>query len=429
MTAEPKNIDVETVVPKTGFFARYVRYARDLTDAADIFHVSSALAFYSALVANYAELSFEVQVGSGKMRRSRSPLHCWEMLVSPAGEGRKTTAIKMAKAVAAEAVGGQEIGLATPEATFDAVKHRPDGFFCYEEGSTLFDLFKANYWQHSQDLFLRLYDGNRMVRELTGVREKKKGIISPPPIRIVVPRPRTSLIMGIAPSLLDETKVRHWSGGLISRMCLVYATRERYEDTLLEDPDEAEALAHELVQTRATFEQAKKDNGGRDVPISFTKSAFLRFRDWCREVDVRMRTRPDRVRSLYNRVQEHTKRHAGLYAISCKHYSISMDTIEPAIRYGNVSLASIDYLSGLLSEDRVMRHANLIVEFLKPRLGVPVSAKEISQELQLSYHTLTPAVNSLLSAGKVGIGFENRDGEKWLTLLPNVTRRPPKRTI
>jgi hypothetical protein len=343
------------------------------------------------------------------------PMMIWSLILGPSGD-RKSTAISKAWEVAEPILGEQRAGIgASPEATFDLVTHVPDTFFCYPEGKGFFSLFNARYWEHGQGIFLELYDGKRMKRQLTAIRDKKKNA-SPKPIEIIIERPRTSLVIGIALDHLDRTRNEDWTGGLIGRMMLVYDVRTRYEDIELENPPLRDMMSAELHLIRQQLVQYKQKHG-QDMPIGMKTAAFDMHREWARKLDQAMKRKPPKVRAIYNRLPNHVLRVAGNYAISQFHSSIGVSSMEPAIVYGNRVAESCDVCADQLADDKSVRNSMQILEALEPYNTSPVSMRIVCRALRKSSQTLWPAVRSLVDQGVLAFIKHQIDGEVFLRKL------------
>jgi hypothetical protein len=419
-----------SMVPPKGFFPRYLKYAMELTDAPDAFHIAAALAVHSAICSNFVEVYFPTRIkGSGdidptnlndpNIRVAWSPIHLWTLIVGPSGD-RKGTAVKLALDCGKPIVTDQIVGVSTsPEATFDIVGHHPDAFFVYAEGASLFSMFNASYWQHGQGLFPQLYDGDDMKKQLAGQRTKKNP--HPDPIEINIPRPRVSMLVGVAPSHLDAARSTDWTGGLIGRMVMVYGERDRYEPVAGRQNDA------EMVILRGMLSNLRNNLVNQPVgvlKIGMKSEAGVLYMDWARQVDGAMKTKSPKIRSLYNRLPQHILRVAAHYALSQNYSVIDRDSVEAAINFGNYVSESIDRVGEMLTDDRILRNVVRLREFLDGYPAQFIPLREVMKALGLSAFTLKPAIESLQAAGQIRCAQSAKTGEKWL-LKGSPAQAPP----
>lgn len=407
------------MVPPKGFFPRYLRYATELTDAPDPFHIAAALAVHSAVCANFVEVYFPTKIkgepgvaadpGDANVRVAWSPIHLWTLIVGPSGD-RKGTAIKLALDCGKPLIDDQIVGVSTsPEATFDIVGHHPDAFFVYAEGASLFSMFAASYWQHGQGLFPQLYDGDDMKKQLAGLRTKKNP--HPDPIEINIPRPRVSMLVGVAPSHLDAARSTDWTGGLIGRMILVYGERVKY-DPVAGRQNDAEMLALREILKGLRDTLLRQPVGVSRIGMKAEAGAL--YMHWARQIDTAMKTKSPKVRSLYNRLPQHILRTAAHYALSQQYGVIDLDSVTAAINFGNYVSESIDRVGEMLTDDRILRNIVKLREFLAIYPTEYVSIREVTKALGMSAHTLKPTIESLQASGELRCAQSVKTGEKWL---------------
>lgn len=424
--------DVFAMVPPKGFFPRYLKYAAELTDAPEPFHIAAALAAHSAVCSNFVEVYFPTRIrsdGGGSamptsandpnIRVAWSPIHLWSLIVGPSGD-RKGTAVKLALDCAKPIVADQIVGVSSsPEATFDIVGHHPDAFFVYAEGATLFSMFAASYWQHGQGLFPQLYDGDDMKKQLAGQRTKKNP--HPDPIEIHIPRPRVSMLVGVAPSHLDTARSTDWTGGLIGRMILVYGERDRF------DPVSGRQNDNEMIALRGHLDNLRNfliNQNPSVLKIGMKAEAGMLYMDWAKQIDSLMKTKAPKIRSLYNRLPQHILRVSAHYALSQSYGAIDLDSVAAAINFGNYVSASIDRIGEMLTDDRVLRNVVRVRDFLRSYPTDFVPLRELMKSLGLSAYTLKPAIESLQASGEVRCAKVIKTGEQWI-YKTNPADKPP----
>lgn len=425
------------MIPRTGFFPRYVKYASELTDAPELYHVAAALAVHSAVCSNLVEIYYPTFIVDGKhvagslddpnfvsntMKFMWSPSHLWSLIVGSSGESRKSTAINLATEMAKPLIEEQMAGeISSPESTFDWVSNHPDSFFVYGEGAALFSLFNASYWQHGQGLFPRLYDGVDMKKQLTGIRDKKKDPV-PKTFDIEIHRPRVSLLVGVATSHLDAARSTDWTGGLIGRMTLVYAERDRL------DPIPGKTNLPEMLAIRAMLEEEKKfllKNQDGIMRIGMKADAGLRYMQWTTQIDLLQKRKGAKVRALYNRLPNHVMRIAAHYALSQGYKTITIDTIDAAINFGNASVVSIDRVAEMLTDDKIVRSVVRLRDYLRSCPQQVIPYRQLITDLHMSEFALRLPVQTLKAAGEVRLVETASTREQWL-IKQNPSKSMPQ---
>lgn len=411
-------MEVEKLVPEKGFFADYLAWVRRLTDAPEGYHVVSGLAILSACISNLTEGMFDIVIPDGTKLTSVFATNLWVLIVGPSGD-RKSTAMNYAVAVAGDTIPYTSAISGSPEATFDLVSQRPDVFFYHPEGSTLFSQLQASYWLQGQGFLCDLYDGRSeppYKRILTGQRDKKNPV--PKVTEITITRPRVSILVGIAPDLLDQARKSDWTGGLIGRMLVVYGERGHYDET---PPREDEAgklnLRAHLESIRNSMIHNVKTNN-RLATIGMDEEALHAYMNWARELDAATSNRPPKLRALFRRLPMHIMRVGALYATSVYSDTITLETMAPAIRLGEYSRQSIERVGDLLADDPIMRNAVKIKDMLDHSPNGLLSVAQISDELRLSWNAIEPAVKTLSATGRVKLRMEeNNPDAKFLQAL------------
>jgi hypothetical protein len=410
-------VQVEDFVPTDGFFPKYLAWVRRLTDAPECYHVVSALGVMSACTSNWTEGQFEVITSDNETLKSVFASNLWVLIVGPSGD-RKSTAMNYAVSVGADSIPHSAAISGSPEATFDLVSQRPDVFFYHPEGSTLFAQLQASYWMQGQGFLCDLYDGRSnppYKRVLTGQRDKKNP--SPQTVEIVIRRPRVSILVGIAPDLLDQTRKSDWTGGLIGRMLLVYGERAHYDQT---PPREDEVgrldLQKQIAEIRKSLEEYV--HHGKILRVGMRQDALEAYMSWAQDLDNATSNRPPKLRALFRRLPLHILRVALLYAVSQFHDAILLSSMLPAIRLGEYSKTSIDRVGDLLADDPDMRNAVRIRDMLRSTSNGLLSVAQISDELRLSWKVIDPAVKTLTATGRVKLRMEeNNPDAKFLQLI------------
>lgn len=409
---------VESLIPAAGFFPEYFSWVRRLTDAPEPYHIASSLAVMSAVCSRLSEGRFELQQLDGTTLASVYPTSLWVLIVGPSGD-RKSTAMDYAVSVGSSSGAISDISAisGSPEATFDLVSKKPDVFFYHPEGSTLFSQLQASYWLQGQGFLCDLYDGRDdppYKRILTGKRSKKDP--TPTTIEIVIQRPRVSILIGIAPDLLDQARKSDWTGGLIGRMLLIYGERTRYDETPPKRDEAGHAkMASYIKMIRRGLESYQN---GKGLKIGMQKEALDAYMVWARDLDMLTASRPPKLRALFRRLPLHVIRVAALYAVSQFHDSVRLESMIPAIRLGEYSRLSIERVGDLLADDPIMRNAVRIRDMLERAPGKILSVATISDALRLSWAAIEPAVRTLQMTGRIKLRVdENNPDAKYIQMV------------
>jgi len=399
-------LGVEELIPKTGFFPDYIRYARELTDAPDEYHLAAALSVHSAVYGSIVEVQhLAVKTETAQDSRDQllawSPTHLWTIIIGDSGD-RKTTALNKAEDVLDPFIEDRRGAIgSSPESTMDMVSNAPDTVFWYAEGAAFFSQFLANYWRQGQGVFPQLYDGRSIDRKLTGGLRTAKNP-SPKPIHIRIERPRVTLTIGVALGHLAETRAVDWTGGLIPRMMIFHANRVRRQDSELINEEGQKRLQGRLRAVLNGLTAATK-NGVYLLKV--TPEAAEIHSAWSAKVDQVGQKRSERVRPTFNRIPDHVRRVAAHYAVSQGHSAVGPDSMVSACNLGNFLITSVDRVSELLSTDRVDRLATTVRDFVVLASGGvpgrPVPLLDVTRALRLSAHTLEPALKSLQKTGEM----------------------------
>ncbi len=394
------------MIPTQGFFPRYVKYASELTDAPEVFHVAAALAVHSAVCSNYAEVCYSTK-SHGKILHSWSPTHLWVFLVAPSGNGRKTTAINLASEVAGPIISGQKIAVDTsPASTWGLVARHPDAFLEYPEGGALISLLNAPYWASGRGLLTQMYDGKDMKRSLAGEATKKDP--NPLPRTVFIKRPRITMLVGIAPSHLDRAKDAEFTGGFIGRTMIVFARRDRH------DPTDVRRNEREMLELRGVLKDIRSRlEGLKLLYVGMKKDSETEYIKWSSRMDDRIAAKNPKVQSLYERLCQNVLRVAAHYALSQNFKHIDLGSIRAAIAYGEYVAKSTDLVGEMLSDDPVLRRAWKMRNFLSGHPKDVVSLADVQSGLGLSYGALKGAIECLRNTGEIRQFTSAKDSSIW----------------
>jgi len=430
-------VNVGEVIPKTGFFPEYLRYARELTDAPDIYHVAAAIGVHPAVIAGVVEVynpakrkSVTEQDGVLAPRETTddqlaawAPTHVWPIIIGDSGD-RKTTAMNKAKAVLDPFIASREGSvMASPSATLDFVTKQPNTVFWYGEGAQFFGQVASPQWKDGEGVFTQLYDGT-MIRRSWASKKRTQDNPVGNLVEATIERPRVTIAIGIALGYLAEARSVDWTGGLIARMLIFHSRRTRSQDAELVNEAGKARLQARLRNTLAGLSKSVARDGVYRLRI--TDEAAAMRSDWTAKVDAAGRLMSDKIRPLYNRIPAHILRIAAHYAISLGQSAIGPDAMYAACCLGNVAIEATNEVARLMSDDRVARIAHQIREYVytvtEGAPGRPVPILDVTRVLQLSAHTLEPAIKSLTSTGEIRcVVYQNVPGKFLVIPAPLKT--------
>jgi len=323
------------LVPPEGFFAEYLRYARKLTDAPDLFHVGTALAMFATAAARVAVLV-------GPDGKSPQPLHLWVLLLGPSGE-RKSTAINIGlrafrsvPEINPMAVSG------SPEGTFNMIAKEPHGLFMYPEASDFFKVLNGRKWLGTAELFPSLFDGKTLTRALVGRRTKQNP--HPAPIRITIKNPRICFLGGASPTMLPRTiSERDLTGGLLGRVLPLYAECTRYDPA---PPREGSARVEARLQL--LYRRAVVENWSGSGRVVLDRFAWMAYKAWVRQTLYEAGNLADDKRGIAVRITGHVLRVAALYRMATPETTNDTAVMHAAMAVGEEAKKSILKLPPIL---------------------------------------------------------------------------------
>lgn len=333
---------IEDLMPRRGFFPDYVKYARKLTDAPELYHLGTALAIFSAAVAPCVSL---IQPGIAGVD-VRMPLHLWVLILGPSGE-RKTTATQLGidtlcggKGLIDGMVPILSVGR-SPEATFKLLSDHPECLLYHPESCDLVRMLEGSAWSATSGLLCDMYDGRDdlpYVRTLAGRRTKRDP--HPKPLRTVIPSPRVAFLCGNTPTALEATvKTRSgrnmFVGGFLGRMLTLYAERTRYVEAL-PGPPSPRAESRMWSEFNNWVYSAWKAK-----TVVFPTMWWNIYRNWSIAFERKIHNLADDKRSMGRRLGIHVLRIASLYRLASPPEVEDEDVLQAATSLVDVALESI----------------------------------------------------------------------------------------
>jgi len=223
--------------PADGFIGSYLRYARRLTDAPDVYHVGCALAALSAAFA--PRVAFEGAGGKPGL------LNLWIGLVGPS---RKTTAIDLLRPVLVDGpIAWTDVDRKSTERTFARFADQPRGIVLADDWAAVCKRIAQPAWEGGCSLLCSLFDGETMRRVTCGPKGEEAQVVE-----TRVDRPRLTSLTGfrgghkLPPSLESLTR----------RMLWLYGEPKRYRAASpFDDSRGADRLfAHLALLRRQSFD-------------------------------------------------------------------------------------------------------------------------------------------------------------------------------
>lgn len=293
------------VVPD-GWLRQYLEFTQ-VSESPNSFHLFSALSVLSHLLGRRVWFP----LGTRSLFPALSVF-----LVSPAGQARRSTAIRLACDIGRGAGAFVVQDMATPEGLVTTLEAQPQVLVCADEAATL--LTKREYMADMPALLCTLLDcPDAYQRTLKGRT-------------VEVMLPTVNALIGCAPewitSALPKTAL---GGGLLSRMLVVYEQTRKMLIALPEDLVGADVLQEMKVHlTRMLRELVQKSEGA----VSYTEEAKERFRLFYAENDQVMNEAGDKMAVYFSRKPDHVHRMAMLLQVSTgKGLVIHEEMLERAI--------------------------------------------------------------------------------------------------
>jgi hypothetical protein len=268
-------------IPK-GLLRDYLQLAQ-ISEAPDSFHLFSILAVVSHLIGS------KVWFGMGH-RRLLAPISCF--LVSPAGQARRSSAIRMAVDIgrAAGAVVIQDA--ATPEGLVVALSQTPAVLVVADEAATF--LSKREYMQDMPAVLCTLLDCPERYQ-----RNLKNEVL-------VVNNPVTNAIIGCAPEwMLNSLPKAAMGGGMLSRLIMVYEAGRKALIPLPDDVINQEEVDRVKENISTRIRKLTDDVSGK---MTYGVEAKKVFTDFYYHNDEEMRHNGDKMAIYFSRKPDHVHR-------------------------------------------------------------------------------------------------------------------------
>lgn len=216
-----------------GFLLAYVQWAAQQTDAPLAYHVGAGLSLLASV--------FPSTITLPGLPGNEVPGNLFTILVGRQGIERKSTALSMARRLLAES-DPTRIGTldGSVEGLIDSLPEQPQQTVFISDLGVFFEQTKArsggNIYANVKMRLLDLFDSEPIFRRLSKNVSKDGSASKRHTVRC--DNPRVSLLGGINPALVESSVERNdWENGLMSRMVILWAHKERM--TFRSHPDPA----------------------------------------------------------------------------------------------------------------------------------------------------------------------------------------------
>lgn len=293
------------IVPN-GWLKDYLIYTQ-INEARDSLHFYSALAVLGNLIGRNIWFTLGV-------KKLFSPMSAF--LLSPAGQGRRSTAINTAVAIGRAAGASVLKDRMTPEGLLDWLQLQQNTLVVADEAGTI--LNKTDYMQQMPQILCTLLDHpDEFSTKL------KVGFVQ-------IQQPTISCLIGCAPDWFETTLPKSAvGGGLLSRMLVVHEDGKKGSFPFPEDLVEtsiAEGMKKKLVQDLATLTRQYTGE------VKFEAAAKEQFIAFYNDNDRLLVGCHEKMAAYYSRKPDHVKRLcANLLVSSGKGLLVDMDTLERAL--------------------------------------------------------------------------------------------------
>lgn len=290
------------VVPD-GFLRAYMQFTQ-VTESPDTFHLFSIVSVLSHVVGRKAWFSMGV--------RPLFPAFS-AFLVSPAGQARRSSAIRLAVEVGRAAGACVVQDQMTPEGLASVLTTTPTAMVVADEAATL--LTKREYMADMPALLCTLLDCPDAYQRTL------KGQV------LTVANPTVNALFGCAPdwiaNALPKTAL---GGGLFSRMIVVYEASRKRLIALPDDEVDGRLMQEMKRELGLRLREIQETDFGQ---LSYDKEAKDMFRQFYVDNDRRMGDASERMAIYYSRKPDHVHRLAVLMhcARSDREETISEDTL------------------------------------------------------------------------------------------------------
>lgn len=368
-------------LPLKGTFLReYVQYCYTCTDAPVVFHLFAGMSLLSAMSGQ--ELTFR---WAGLPRKT----NIYTMLIGRSGQARKTTAVELPesflKGIYAEVIG---IAPASDEGLITALAERDDQILFYTEfGHFLTKSSAKSYMNGLRSCFVELFDGGKVGR----VRASRKNTV-------ICENPRLNILAGTTLDWIEKhTDATDWSGGLMSRWCIVVANRERDLEVPMPSDDDKKQIAAQLQLYRTKDRQPQPFG-------KFSEAALKKFKSFTDTLKKYSNSETQNVvaRVLTDRIPLHVMKLSVLATHDLgvtrqKSYEVPEAAMSFAVRLGEIMFETALELEKTIAEDDDRRKRRLVMNATSSDEKITVG--ELIRRTHIQLNKLEPVVRSLVAEG------------------------------
>ena len=368
--------EAAAVLPADGWVRRYVIHASKQTTAPLCYHIGIGLTTLGVT----CPLSYGMHY-AGTLRANNFCL-----LVGRSGEDNKSSALNVGREIL-DAAAAPLIGdfPGSPEGLIDSLQTTPSQLIPISEFGKFLSSAQRGYFEPTKTLLADLWDSLPIQRTRANNRITR------------VDNPRLSINAACSiPYLEKHTLSEDWTGGFMGRWVVLYGRRERSDPDPVGDRTDFQWLVDNL-QRRAVSPTAGWCMG-------LDSGASLLWRDWYN--DVTNRQLPTNIVGIRSRAPTIARKMALIYgwdygpALLGKPWKISIDILEPAIKFAELHIKSLVDLSHVIAEHADARLRRSVLQAIDTKGGV-ATLGEILGTLKMRKRPVAEMLDSLMEEGRV----------------------------
>ena len=281
--------------PTEDFITDYMDYATGLTDAYVEYHEAAALFLLSAAVRRNVFV---------RLKHDTYYPAVWFLLLGNSGEGRKSTAIKIAEAILRRI---EEIHVypddSTPEYMIEEMSDVSQGVWVRDEIAGWFALLNKNYMDGMKELYMKLYDCVEYYKR--GLRQQV----------FELDKVFISLITATTPSRLQKNVIEEdFYSGWLARFTMVFPTGDRVYQSVRRFSEQDEVYRKKLTRTLNYLVDLFKS----PTEATITDVCLQMYNEFLKENDnlLGQHINIDALAAFYNRLGETALKMALLHEIA-----------------------------------------------------------------------------------------------------------------
>lgn len=362
-----------------GWFRKYLYYCRS-SESPWIFHAMNSMALMSHHIGRRVFFHLPGQ-------NVYAPISVF--LCSPAGlAGRGQSVAQMAH-VAVRAGSKLEVDTATPETLVTMLAEKPHLMFVSEEASLL--LNPKDYMSDVTQQLCRLVDGDDEL----GIRRstKKDGTIT-------ASKTTLNLLLSSSPAMLQSMPKTAISGGLMSRVILVWSFPT---NRCIPIPEEVMSPAQLELEAKSLAEDLKVAAGQAFGKLLYAGNVKRYYEHWQADVLKAGKVAPEKMSHWYGRKRPHLHRIVmSMLASQGKGVSVDQDTLDRAIALLDILERKMNHVYRSAGQSQIERKVQAVIDTLQKRGG----QLEHSKLAPLVWHHFKDAADFETTIDRMkGLGF------------------------